>query len=377
MPMTKRKKILPRTPLILDEKYLGSEPTFSQDKLTLLSSEERETLKAETYNWYNYFYNAVDLHPHIVKYIQSIGELDLSKALQEASDKQIKQYLPATVSRLCRMHEQGWILLDSEKEYILNTCKKFQKDISEISFEQEETEEIQIPTRKSISSSPFLWELDKLEDLWIEGKSIEEFSIYSLIDFHKPSKHSLDLGKKWIQDRVNEFENFKEDYTNFKDREKVLNTLKKLLSDLELIFNNKAAEKSSRRKPRTKKKVRNPEKILKNFKYARESSEFKLKSIDPQALLGAKRLYTFDVRYRKLQVYEASEGGFSVKGTTLTNFVSDKSIELKLRKPDQILSKVFSETPKQFKVSLDKLSTKTYVPHGRVSENILLLKVDR
>ena len=51
----KIKKRAPRTPKTLDQKYMGSEPTWEDQKD--LSEEELRSRIGNAYNWYNYFNN--------------------------------------------------------------------------------------------------------------------------------------------------------------------------------------------------------------------------------------------------------------------------------------------------------------------------------
>ena len=62
---------------------------------------------------------------------------------------------------------------------------------------------------------------------------------------------------------------------------------------------------------------------------------FKITSILPITIVGAMRLYVFNVKTKELTEYvSSSPKGFEVKGTSLQN-VGEESRKIKLRKPDE------------------------------------------
>jgi hypothetical protein len=68
--------------------------------------------------------------------------------------------------------------------------------------------------------------------------------------------------------------------------------------------------------------------------------------------------------------------GFSVKGCTVKNFDPDKSIEKRLRKPDEMLNKINAELGKvAAKHLLDNVKSKPKKLTGRINSEILLLYV--
>ena len=129
------------------------------------------------------------------------------------------------------------------------------------------------------------------------------------------------------------------------------------------------------RKPRTPKAV-SKDKLVEKLKYKKQDDVLKLVSINPVEIIGAKELWVFDSKTRKLGKYIAKEyAELGVKGTTIINFDENKSIQKTLRKPaDQI--KAFKESGKvALRKFLEEIGTTDTKMNGRISENVVLLKV--
>ena len=136
-----------------------------------------------------------------------------------------------------------------------------------------------------------------------------------------------------------------------------------------------AQEAKVNRKPKAKKAVP-AEKIVAKLKYKKADEPLKLVSINPADILGAKELWTYNTKSRKLGKYVASEfADLGVKGTSIINFDENKSVQKTLRKPlDQL--KDFKAAGKvalrKFLEDINAVDTKM---NGRINDEIMLLKV--
>ena len=143
-------------------------------------------------------------------------------------------------------------------------------------------------------------------------------------------------------------------------------------ADLERIRKNA----SGVRAPRTRKLI-NPAKIVGGLKYLADHPGFKIKSIDPQKVIGAQSLWVFNTLYKSLTHYVASgASGLSAAGTTVKKFEATKSMTKPCRKPEEALAAILNGTRHKAEKYLDGLTTKGYVPNGRISDVVVLLKVD-
>jgi hypothetical protein len=131
------------------------------------------------------------------------------------------------------------------------------------------------------------------------------------------------------------------------------------------------------------KKVRKPqkprtismEKKLKNFKYQKEDNTYKIASINPEKIIGAQELWTFNTKYKIVTVFRALDrGGLQVKGTSIIGYDEASSISKGTgRKPELVLDKI----PKSGKIILKKMmeELKTDKPlQVRINENTVLIK---
>ena len=225
------------------------------------------------------------------------------------------------------------------------------------------------------------YELDYLEDEWMEGKKTDT-DLYKLFQ-----KHGLKgSGAPYLRDRIEFMRNEYYDAYHKKDKNAVeayehitkkevkrrLDVCETMLTDLDKI---QAATKATRKKKAPQ--VRTADKQIKALKFLKEDNAYKLVSVDPLSVPGAYRLYTFNVKTRELTEYvTTATNGFEIKGTTIQNFEADKSRKTRLRKPDEFLPVILKKTPNQIDKEWKKLTTKTTEPTGRINADTILVRVE-
>lgn len=129
------------------------------------------------------------------------------------------------------------------------------------------------------------------------------------------------------------------------------------------------------RKPKAKKAVP-AEKIVAKLKYKKADEPLKLVSINPADILGAKELWTYNTKSRKLGKYIASEfAELGVKGTSLTGFDENKSVQKTIRKPEEKLKEFKAANKVALRKFLDDINATDTKMNGRINEEIILLKV--
>jgi hypothetical protein len=128
------------------------------------------------------------------------------------------------------------------------------------------------------------------------------------------------------------------------------------------------------RAPRVK-KPKSAEKLVAKLQFKTEDPDYSIKSVDPMNLPYAQRAYIFNTNTRQLCIYlAAGRDGFSIKGTTLTGFDPEKSIMIRLRKPEDMLSSVLSGTTKKIDKAIASLKAKSAPANGRVNKHMIILK---
>jgi hypothetical protein len=169
-------------------------------------------------------------------------------------------------------------------------------------------------------------------------------------------------------------EQLKEAYKHLprKNVKKLIEFYEAIMSACEQI----AAEQKVMKKPRAA-KVKPAEQIVAKLKFMLTDTKLGITSAPPATIVGAQSMVVFNTKTRKIGYYIAtSSAGFSVKGTTLTNF-TEKSMQKTLRKPPEQI-KEFKEqnTQKRFETWFTKsVKTTETVLNGRFSEDTVILKV--
>ena len=165
----------------------------------------------------------------------------------------------------------------------------------------------------------------------------------------------------------------REGYSNFTKPQ-----LKKLVAYCDTIITDAmkiVGEAKVNRKPK-KRKAKTPDQLVSKVQFCQKHDEFKLISIKPKDIIGAMQLWIFNTKTRKLGVYHADDaGGFSVSGTTITNYTESKSISKTVRKPDLLLPEVLKAGKIALRNLLTGIATKESLLNGRINKDIVLLRV--
>ena len=129
------------------------------------------------------------------------------------------------------------------------------------------------------------------------------------------------------------------------------------------------------RKPRAKKVVP-ADKIVAKLKYAKTDEQLKLVSINPTEIIGAKELWVYNIKSRKVGKYVANEYlELGVKGTSITGFNSNLSVQKTLRKPEEQLKEFKAAGKVQLRKFLDDIKAVDIKLNGRINEDIILLRI--
>jgi hypothetical protein len=136
-----------------------------------------------------------------------------------------------------------------------------------------------------------------------------------------------------------------------------------------------AQEAKVNRAPRKTKAV-SKDKLVAKLKFMKSNEPLKLVSINPTDIIGAKELWVFNTKTRKLGKYVASEfADLGVKGTTITGFDEFKSVQKTLRKPEEKLKEFKAAGKVQLRKFLEDINATDTKMNGRINEETVLLKV--
>jgi hypothetical protein len=136
-----------------------------------------------------------------------------------------------------------------------------------------------------------------------------------------------------------------------------------------------AQEAKVNRAPR-KTKAKPVEKIIGKMKFLKQDDKLKLVSINPADVLGAKELWVFNIKTRKIGKYVAAEfQELGVRGTSITGFNESVSVQKTLRKPEEQLKEFKAAGKVQLRKFLEDIKAVDIKLNGRINEDTILLKV--
>ena len=172
-----------------------------------------------------------------------------------------------------------------------------------------------------------------------------------------------------LADAINEEdEQLVEGYSNFTKRE--LKAFHKFVGQIIEDCEQQVQTAKVNRAPRKRKPVPLSKQVAK-VKYLKEFAELKLKSVNPTEMIGAKEVWIYNTKYRKVQVYK-SDMGLAIKGTTVIGFDVKESKSMTLRKPEDFF-KGLSIGKRALNSAVKTIKTKPTTPNGRINEECIIL----
>lgn len=365
--MTKKKSI--------DAIYMGPEPMPSGPFY-----HEKDTRLAKFFSWYNYFYTVKEGRMWIVKWMRQ-NKYAASKIA--AFDKAADHSISMTSCSLARMLLNGAELNDKLLDRLKNTIETIVAP------------KIAVKRKRvvaTVQTTPVDRMYEKCMDLLADVEyAIDEFyrndytSKFSLYEFLKgadvkPAASKYFKGKydpllAEIELVVNKKDkDLVEGYARLKSKQltNYYKFVRMLVDDTERYFTNYSIAKP--RKVRKAKPV-DYQAILKNFKYRQEDKDLKIVSFPPVQIFDASSIWIYNCKYKRLTVLHAEDGKkLSVKGTTIFNIDTTKSISKTVRKPDEVLKKLTESGKVALRTFMDTLSTTPTEATGRINEETILLR---
>jgi hypothetical protein len=201
----------------------------------------------------------------------------------------------------------------------------------------------------------------------LKGKQAKAAHARVIRDLYQPQ---LD---EYVEAKAGKCEQLKEAYSHIakKNLQKLIDFHQEIVSACEMLMQ----EAKVNKKPRVK-KAKPAEKIVEKMKYCRANEPMKLVSINPAEIIGAKELWIFNTKTRKLGKYVAAEyQELSVKGTSVTNFDENLSVQKTLRKPEEQLKEFKSAGKVALRRFLEDIKAVDIKLNGRINEDTVLLKV--
>ena len=370
-----------RNPLFADEKYTGGEPEWPEgaDKW---SDEDFDHLLRKSFFYYNYFYNQKDTKKYVEEWAER-SEL-FTKAEVKTFKRAPDRSIPMTACSLVMAHKAGMPLKEQHVQFLTKSINNAIRDVlpdpEEVTTKPAAAEyRPTIQDRLAEKTADTIGEIEGMFDEIVKNTK-PNFKPYDFLTANKVPQAQLPKYREVFEQRKIELEaaqnkldaQLVEGYKHYKaaDFKRIIGWLDLVLLALDEYRQVKQATKKARVK-----KAPSKEKIISKLKYAKDYKELKLVSISPAEIIGATELWIYNTKSRKLGKYvAAAHSQLSVKGTSIINFDSDKSVCKTLRKPEEKL-KEFNKAGKiLLRKFLDEIKATETKLNGRINTEIVLLK---
>jgi hypothetical protein len=271
-----------------------------------------------------------------------------------------------------RMAQRGFIFSDGTKAVIDAMRAKFEDDVNP------KTPVVVVNLQERISSKTdeYIGELEGMLDE--HGVGLKAFNAYDwfIRNDVKPMHASKII--EYFEYRSAQFvkevesKDTREGYAVLgKDKIKsILAVMASIITDAKRLSQN--VNKS--RKPRKKKAV-NFQKLAAKVLYKEKDVDLKIQSIDPVNIIGASQLWAFNVKTKRLAVYNAQdEAGLFLKGTRVIGYSTGTSFAKTLRKPEKVLNNVLNGGKLVLRKLMDEVNGKSFPLNGKINRDTILLR---
>jgi hypothetical protein len=357
---TKKPRVTRSETYLVNKKYMGDEPDF------LGAMTEGEM--AIAYNWYNAMADKSDIKEYTETWLKNQKRLDELKKFKAVPDEWVNH----TCGAIARLINRGYTVPDNSKQFLEKT---FAYTITKAKVSVPTVERTSIQDRIKERTQDIIGDIEELIDTdetfslyeWLKGKEIPATYCTPIIAHYTPWLSEL------IEAHEGKDEQLKEAYGHLtkKQLRERIELFNKLIEDAER-YGSVTKKTRAPRKPRTV----SVEKKLKSFKYQKEDNTFKIASVNPEKVIGAQELWTFNTKYKTLTVFRALDrGGLQVKGTSIINYDEKNSFTKRTgRKPEEYVKKVLDGGKIILRKIMDELKNDAALAY-RINENTILLKI--
>lgn len=363
-----------------EEIFYGKQPNWKHWKPEDYKDEDRVFWSiAFALNWYNTKYTDRDYKASVIGYMEKnkIQGVDLVAKVP------VDNFTFRSIGGKCQANLSHCILPSKVKEAInegITTLISVGKHAQVVSAPV-------VPVRERVRQQSYELgnilerKIDEYES-YILGKipNYKSFDVEKWVNENEPSAMHCEFLLECFERGLNEFkmvldgkdEQLKEAYSFLtkKQAQKMHDFYKSICDHLRV----RIIIAKSNRKPRKKKKKK-PEQLVKKLKYLMKDTTSGVESILPDSIIGCDTLIVFNVKTNKATIFKADSNGsgISVKGSSIIGF-SDESVEKKIRKPVEFMTKAKSEGIRSINNYWKTQKTKETKPKGRINGHTLILR---
>lgn len=382
-----------RTAGFYDDKYTGSEVPWSIDDAALEDHEYQNKI-IRSLNYYNYHYSIKDAQKWLVEYFKLHKDVWTPERVSKLS--KVMDLIPMTVFSLAKLSNMEAPLRPSNLEWFNSRLVEFEGRASKDEPDEEKAETkptVSIQDRVRDTALVMAAGIDDAIDDFFQNPNTYDLKSVKPVNLLKVAQakgaHAriikgfyADEQERFIElvegdSKSDEWKELSEGYANLNkvQRKHFLEFLRNIESACDIIIGE--AKTVSKRKPKAK-KAKPAEELVKKLKFKASDTTLGIVSVPPAKIIGASQIWVYNSKTRKLGCYNAlaDSVGLSVKGTSITQFNEDTSVQKTLRKPLEQLrdSKDLSRT-KMIKWFKDDVKTTDTKMNGRFSEDIIIFKI--
>jgi hypothetical protein len=347
--------------------FAGTEPKFDVE---LTPSQLMQAL-----SWYSQNKDKKDAFKWACEFFKKKHKLDASPILKDKI---------STFGFICRIVLNGGILSSKDQVWFdaeIGEVKEKLKGFKSVVEDKPKGIVINIQDRIRAKANDAIVELEgQVDDMITSGFSAnsQPYAVFHTLQIKDAQTKFI---TEWAKGKRIEFDEvmntddkeLKEAYSNFTKPQlkKMIAYFDQVILDCQKI----SGESTKSRKPR-KRKAKSPDQLTAKMKFMPEFKELKLTSVKATDIIGAMSLWVYNTKTRKLGVYHAEDaGGLSVKGSSILNFVESKSVQKKLRKPEQMLPEVLNGGKVFLRNVMESIRAVDSKLTGRINADTILLKV--
>jgi hypothetical protein len=382
-----KKKITVRRGHLADEKYTGGEPQWDTERALAMSDADFDHNLRRSFYYYNYHFSVKDLKPDFITWLQEqkhfvVSKTDLSKVIKS-------RWVPITACSIIAAHRQGMPLKPRALQYLETATRDVVEKYTEYNEEAdqpvaaENKPVVRQPTIQDRLNEKLSATIGELEG-YFDDVVTNAGTVFKPYDFlvaqNVPQGQLGKIETAFVKTRAEiesaqakADEQLVEGYKHFKAAD--YKRIYAWLDELQKAVDQYRGVKKATKKARVKKSP-SKEKLIAKLKYAKQDAVLKLVSINPVDIVGAKELWVYNSKTRKLGKYVADEyKDLAVKGTTIVNFNEITSVSKTLRKPEQQLADFMKAGKIALRTFLKDIKATEARLNGRINADVVLLKV--
>lgn len=335
-----------------------------------------------SFNFYNYHFDYKLAHNLVLDYLVQTKQMDKHNVWKKVPLRSIPNAIGWMARMICRGYpatDQQIAQVNTAIDYAITLIPK--KEVIELDPKKKTANVQEIMREKA---NLLGGELEYLLDTYIDAGVPVKHKISPIVKVKLSNilpQHVPDLVKHWegtcaeFTKAYNGDVDLDEGYAHFTkpQRRRLVKFAELVIADLNSYVTFK---KTTKAKP--KRRVKTPEQQVVKLKFARECKELKLKSVKPAKIIGAKEMYVYSPKKRKLHYYIADEqagNALMVKNSTIVGFDPNKTAMKTIRKPEELLKKLMSASRPATRKMFDSINAVEAKLSGRFQSDFVILKV--